>query len=253
MQQAVAEPSKRQLVISIHDVMPETLDRTESIVELLSAAGLRTVTLLVVPGKEWTRPLLGRLEALLDRGAIVAGHGWTHRADTINGFYHRLHSTLISRHAAEHLALDSTGIRRLIEHCYQWFGDNGLPVPTLYVPPAWAMGRIARRELDELPFSRYETLSGVYDAESHRFRRSPMVGFEADTTFRAVSCRLWNAANLAATGTNRPLRVAIHPGDLELELADDVRRLVAEGGNALSYDVFAEPSRSPATPRAERR
>ncbi len=231
----------RQLVVSIHDVMPETLGATETIVARLNAAGLGRVTLLVVPGRDWSTETLGRLEALLARGAVAAGHGWTHRADSIRGAYHRLHSALISRNAAEHLALDAAALRNLVTRCHAWFGQHGLGSPLLYVPPAWAMGALTPRDLDQLPFARYESLSGVYDVASGRFRRSPMVGFEADTAFRALACRLWNFANLKAAGTKRPIRLAIHPGDFSLRLADDLERLIDSGGEALDYGVFGEP------------
>lgn len=247
----MAETPARQLVLSIHDVMPTTIERTEALVELLRTAGLDRVTLLVVPGKDWTPERLDRLRALLDAGAVAAGHGWTHHAATIGGLYHRLHSLLISRRAAEHLALDAGEIETLIRRCHDWFAEQALPMPELYVPPAWAMGPVRRDTLDRLPFARYETLTGVYDAPSGRFRRSPMIGFEADTGFRAASCRAWNALNARIAGRNRPLRVALHPYDLELRLADDLRRFIAAGGTALGYGVFADPSPEAAAPRAE--
>ena len=232
---------ERRLVVSLHDVMPSTLDQTEDIFAELLDAGIETSTLLIVPGKNWDERGLARLRAMLERGAIAAGHGWTHHAAEIRGAYHRLHSLLISRDAAEHLALDTGGIATLIRRNYAWFGEHELPTPTLYVPPAWGMGAISHRQLDELPFAQYEVLDGVYDSPSGRFVRSAMIGFEADTAFRAWSCRAWNSLNLLAAGNRRPVRMAIHPHDLSLELAADLKRLIAEGGRAYSYDVFASP------------
>lgn len=244
----------RRLVISVHDVMPETLDATEAIVERLTSARLDTVTLLVVPGRDWSSSALDRLRVLLNNGAIAAGHGWTHRAASIRGPYHRLHSALISRNAAEHLALDAEGLRELIRRCHAWFVDQELGAPLLYVPPAWAMGALSFDDLDRLPFARYEVLGGVYDVASGRFSRSPMVGFEADTALRAVGCRIWNRLNLLAAGRDRPVRLAIHPGDFGLRLAADLERLIDAGGEAMSYDVFARPDASDVTapePRAD--
>ena len=97
------------------------------------------------------------------------------------------------------------------------------------------MGPIGKDDLDRLPFGRYETLAGIYRSASRTFRHMPMTGFEADTAFRALSCRAWNFINLRAAGTSRPIRVAIHPRDLELLLAADLRRFLDGGGRALSY------------------
>ncbi len=232
---------KRQLVVSIHDVMPKTLDKTEALCTMLQGAGIDTVTLLVVPGTGWDDATLERLRELVSNGAILAGHGWTHHAPTIRGWYHRLHSLLISRDAAEHLSLDAQEIRDLILRNHTWFRNNDLPVPTLYVPPAWAMGSLSTAELDKMPFECFETLAGVYARSSGRFLRSPMIGYEADNLFRALSCRAWNAINLIAAGHSRPVRVAIHPHDLDLELSADLRALIERGGVALDYSVFSEP------------
>jgi predicted deacetylase len=227
--------SKRQLLLSIHDVMPDTLDDVEHIVSELAEFGYDTVTLLVVPGGGWTADSLQRLEALSRSGAELAGHGWRHVVDDIRGLWHRVHSRLISRNVAEHLALSRSQIRSLVQQCYDWFAANDLPEPHLYVPPAWAMGSIDRHDLDQLPFSQYETLAGIYDSGARSFRRTAMVGFEADTAFRALSCRVWNRLNLRGAGTSKPIRVAIHPRDLHLLLADDLRGFLGQGGQALSY------------------
>ena len=230
-----ARNPKRQLLLSIHDVMPGTLDDVERISSELASLGYGTVTLLVVPGSGWATDSLLRLRALTDSGAELAGHGWRHVVDDIRGLRHRVHSLLISRDVAEHLALSRTQIRSLVRQCYDWFSSNHLPEPLLYVPPAWAMGQIDKQDLEQLPFRQYETLAGVYDSGTGTFRRTAMVGFEADTAIRALSCRIWNRLTLRAAGTSKPIRVAIHPSDPGLLLGDDLRDFLGRGGQALSY------------------
>lgn len=219
-----------EALYSVHDVMPSTLDRVERIVERLEGARAGPVSLLVVPHTGWTSESLDRLHGLLARGHTLAGHGWRHEAERVRGFRHRLHSLVISRNVAEHLALDEAGIERLIRRCREWFPANGLPQPETYVPPAWALGRIRRGRLSGLGFRYFETLTGIFDAGSGRFRRLPLVGFEADTPLRARLLRALNRASLAWAGAERPLRVAIHPRDPELLLAGDLERLLVSLG-----------------------
>lgn len=224
------------MLVSIHDVMPATLGRVERILARLNAAGLAPVTLLVVPGTGWRRAHLDRLHAMVDAGAELAGHGWRHEVRHVRGIKHRLHSVLISRRAGEHLALSRREILRLMLENHRWFARNGLPEAALYVPPAWAMGPVPRRFLDRLPFDRYETLGGVYDARNQRFHRLPMAGYEADTKFRAVAVRGFNRLNRAwAQASGLPLRLGIHPRDFELKLADDLLAMLKAGGEPLSY------------------
>ena len=156
-------------LVSIHDVMPETLDKVDDILQRLAGTVTLTpgtVTLLVVPGRDWSADDIAVLRRWADAGHELAGHGWVHEVEHIRGIRHRLHSLFISRNVAEHLALDARGICRLVEDCHGWFVRKGLPAPTMYVPPAWAMGRIGTDDLEKLPFRYYETLSGIYDAEA---------------------------------------------------------------------------------------
>ena len=232
-----------KLLVSIHDVMPTTLDRVERIFDRLVAARLLPVMLLVVPGVGWPREDLDRLGAMLDAGAQPAGHGWRHEVRHVRGLMHRLHSALISRSAAEHLALSRKEILRLMLSNHRWFRDHGLPEPGLYVPPAWAMGAVPRNLLDRLPFDQFETLAGVYDARSRRFLRLPLAGFEADTTFRAVTVRSFNRLNRSvAQASGRPLRLGIHPDDFELKLADELETMLEAGGESLGYSSLGVPS-----------
>ncbi len=235
---------KRQLLISIHDVMPATLDRTARIIDRLKLLNMNPVTLLVVPGTGWDPDTISQLRSWVGDGIELAGHGWKHRVDRIRGLRHRLHSVFISRDVAEHLALDRDAAVNLMQRCHRWFEDNGLPAPTLYVPPAWAMGDVPHASLDALPYRHYEVLTGVYTARQG-FRRLPMVGFEADTRFRAWACRAWNSVNLRSAGTERPLRLSIHPDDPELLLGEDLEQLLVEGGNALAYNDLDTQHRIP--------
>lgn len=221
-------PSPRYMpLISVHDVMPATLDPVAAVLDLLARTGAGPVDLLVVPGLDWRADQIRRLQHWVAAGHRLAGHGWCHRAQSVRGLRHRLHSRLISRGVAEHLALDADDIAALIERCHAWFGAHDLPDPDLYVPPAWALGPIPRARLAALPFRRYETLTGFIAAESGRWQPVPMVGFEADTLWRAGGVRVWNALNREhARFWRTPLRIAIHPHDLSHRLAESLRRTV---------------------------
>ena len=242
----MAEPAPA--LLSIHDVMPATLGRAEDLVGLVRRHHAGPVTLLVVPGAGWSDGSLQRLERLTDAGCEVAGHGWSHRAARVRGLHHRLHAALISRGVAEHLALDRDGARSLVRGCYDWFAQQGLPSPTLYVPPAWALGPLDPVRDRDLPFPLWEDLAGIrYPGRAGR-RWLPLAGFEADTPLRAAVVRMVNGLGFRLAAGARPLRFAIHPGDLDLMLAADLRTAIARIG-------VHRPERKlltgAATPRAE--
>lgn len=229
----------RRMLVSIHDVMPDTLNQVRHLFDELVRQELTPVSLLVVPGCDWRTQDLEALRQMAGAGAELAGHGWTHEAGRIRGLRHRLHSLLISRNAAEHLSLDRRGVLRLMQDCHDWFSRHGLPAPSLYVPPAWALGDVCGADLRTLPYACVETLGGVHTPASRCFHRLPMVGYEADTRLRAAAVRIWNSVNLQWAAMGGTLRLGIHPGDPDLYLAQDLKQLIAEGGTALSYRELA--------------
>lgn len=219
-------------LISIHDVMPETLTQVEHWIDRLRTAGHSNITILVVPGRTWERPQIELLRTWQQSGIELAAHGWHHHVADIERLFHRLHAALISRNAAEHLALTADQIVELMQNSAQWFTHNGLAMPATYVPPAWALGAVPKDRLRLTPYNLVETTFGIIDTASGQMTRLPLNGFQADTLLRAWSLRYWNRVQLAwARRSGRALRVAIHPDDDQLllnrELDDLVHRLPA--------------------------
>ncbi|MCL7939348.1 polysaccharide deacetylase family protein [Halomonas sp. ATCH28] len=224
-------------LISIHDVMPETLDHVGRLIRRLKDNGHCAITLLVVPGRNWSADDIRRLTEWSDDGIELAAHGWHHRAAAIRGIWHRLHAVFLSRDAAEHLALDADAIEALMRDSAAWFIRQGLPTPTTYVPPAWALGPLPRDRWSSLPFRRIEVTRGIIDIASGRLYSLPLVGFEADTRYRAAFLRRWNRFQVwQARRRNRPLRVGIHPHDGELKLADDLAAFIKHGWKSRRMD-----------------
>jgi uncharacterized protein len=229
-------------LVSIHDVLPETLHQVDDILKRLSRIGVESVTLLVVPGVNWKKEDLLYLACLQNSGIELAGHGWFHRC-TPRTPYHRLHSRCFSRKAAEHLALDEPGIIDLMARCHRWFPDHGLTPPRLYVPPAWALGMDPRRLHGRTSFRYVETFTGIQDTLLNRFCKLPLAGFEADTLFRKYVLRIFNRFNSAL---DKPIRIAIHPYDFRLHLADDLQNRLknpSSGPHGTQTALKADPYR----------
>lgn len=227
-------------LISIHDVMPETLDAVGGHIERLRAHGHQRVTLLIVPGRQWDTDTIGRLAQWQREGLELAAHGWHHQVERLGGPYHWLHAALISRRCAEHLALDAPQIVELMEAAADWFSDQGLKPPETYVPPAWALGSVSRNQLSRLPYRRVEITRGLLSTIDGRLDRLPLVGFEADTAIREHLLRHWNHLQTRwAWRRQRPLRIGIHPHDHELRLADDLQRLVSGDWVSMCYRDYA--------------
>lgn len=213
---------RQQALVSIHDIMPETLDDTLEILKILRKMKVYPVTLLIVPGTGWGRKDMALLRSLQREGFDLAGHGLQHRIRRLKGPVHRLHSALISRNEAEHLSCTQTEAADIIKHCFYWFGHAGLDCPELYVPPAWALGPLSLNHLSRLPFRYVETQTGLLDTRENKFVPLPLTGYMADTGFRVKALRLFNRIN--RQWSSRPLRIGIHPKDKCLPLWPDLCR-----------------------------
>jgi uncharacterized protein len=224
-------------LVSIHDVMPHNLQAVGELLGECRRGGIGSVTLLVVPGLDWSQQQLSQLWQWQSEGCILAGHGWSHRTESVRSLYHWLHSILLSRDVAEHLSLTGEQIVALVSRCGQWFVERGFEHPTLYVPPAWAVGQLPPASRRGLAFSMLETLTGVALLRAGRHIPLPLVGFEADTAFRSFFLRRWNGWTIrSAVRHARMLRISLHPTDHRLLLRDDLQHTLAMGWASHQYD-----------------
>lgn len=218
--------------------MPRTMPRVEAILRHLHGAGVPPVTLLVVPGLDWSPAQLERLRELAALGHPMAAHGWCHHTEP-RRLRHRLHAALISRNVAEHLALDTAGVLELMQRSQDWFPAQDLPRPTLYVPPAWALGAVGPADLAQTPYAQVEVTSGVWQREANgpfRLVRLPLTGYEADTPLRQWFLTRWNGWQVRrACQRGLPLRLSIHPDDLHLRVAGQLREHLAMPWQCLPY------------------
>jgi predicted deacetylase len=223
-------------LFSIHDVMPETLADVRDLLELFAERELPAPALLVVPGRAWSADDLAQLRQWADSGCELIAHGWVHHTRP-RRFYHRLHALLLSRNVAEHLALDEGEILQLMRRSRDWFAGRDLPMPDTYIPPAWALG-LRERALAHQPFARIETLTGLALCGAEQVRRLslPLLGFEADTRFRAAVLRFWNRRQQRrAVSREQPLRIALHPPDAGLLLRDQLLQVLDSPWRCLRY------------------
>ena len=227
--------SRHPAVVSIHDVMPRTLDSVEELLALCDRYAVRRPALLVVPGLDWEDAELERLMVWEQAGCELIAHGWVHETRP-RRLYHRLHAALISRNVAEHLDLDAADIIELMRRSHAWFSEHGLRPPTTYVPPAWALGLDSKR-VSDTPFDCIETLGGLLTPrDAIRRHPMPLLGFEADTPVRSWFLRRWNRHQEGlARRKGEVLRISIHPKDHKLYLRGDLERTLNRPWRFMSY------------------
>lgn len=223
-----------RVIWSIHDVSPGSAEWADRMVRRLTSQGATPLMILIVPAGDWAPEAISLLRRWETDGHRLALHGWDHCAVRPAGTYHRLHSLFLSRDAAEHLNRGGAEMLARIERGRAWFLEDGLSAPTIYVPPAWALGAVKEQELGAMGFRWVETLTGIQSTSSKKHRLLPLVGFEADNQWRRVALQVSNTINLVlARLSGRAVRVAIHPGDDAALLASDLDRWIRRGACAV--------------------
>tara|TARA_A100001015_G_scaffold201502_1_gene224928 strand:+ start:2126 stop:2836 length:711 start_codon:yes stop_codon:yes gene_type:complete len=229
---------KKNILISIHDVMPSNLSKINNIIyDLKKNYNITQLTLLVVPGLKWEKDQIAELKSLRSQGHELAGHGWIHKTSNIKTIYHKVHSKLISRDVAEHLSISKKEIINLLNNCFDWFKNENLPQPTLYVPPSWAIGKLKTKDFNKTKFQMFETLSGIYF--KNKFHKLPLLGYEADTLFRKFMVKISNKINNATASIFKiPIRLSIHPNDFELLISKDLIKDLKSNATFWSYESY---------------
>ena len=207
--------------VSIHDVSPDNWNNVIQILDhLKSKYNIKKVSLLIIPGLNWDKEKIATLRKMQLEGMELAAHGWSHKSKPIKDINHFFHSKLISDDCAEHLSLSKIDIIKLMNDSYLWFHANNLKSPSLYVPPAWALGDINKQDLLNLPFSEVEVTSGIFIDNNFFF--IPLIGFETKNYFRYVIVKISNFINYLLYKSFGRIRIAIHPNDFELLLKHDI-------------------------------
>jgi len=208
--------------ISIHDVAPSNLNRINEIINYLSDRhSINKITLLIIPGLPWEEEQINKLTKWQNTNRIeLAAHGWIHKSKSSKNILHFLHSKLISDDCAEHLSRSKEEIIKIMNDSFSWFNDNGLKSPTLYVPPAWAMGELTKKDIESLPFNEVEVTSGVFI--NSKFNFIPLIGFETKTYLSFLILKILNKFNYILYMFYGKIRIAIHPDDFNLLLKKDI-------------------------------
>jgi len=224
--------TKPRYIVSLHDVMPETLPRCREIVKKLQGWGWPPIQLLIVPGRAWDREGLNQIAEWQAVGHELVAHGWFHEIKRFRNLGHRFHSIFISANVAEHLEHDTEGIVSLMHQSSQWFVRHGFGRPEHYVPPAWALGKVPPGDLCQLPYQTVEIIRGYLHTGTASLEPMGLLGFEVRSCIKTWFIRQWNKRQLArGQRIGQPVRISLHPYDFDLNLKHEAIELLKTLGS----------------------
>lgn len=208
----------KQLVVSLHDVAPATAESSRRWLELLEARSLRA-SLLVVPGP-WrgqglrsSAAFLSWLRRAESNGHEVVLHGWNHtRAIPPTGLRGR-YGAVMARGCEEFWSLPYSAAMSKLGDGLAILRDEGFE-PVGFVAPGWLLSDESLRALRTLAMRYTVTHTRVIDVATAKSERVFVTSQRPGSVVGSALALGTHGLLAALTTLSRPVRVAIHPDDL---------------------------------------
>ena len=242
-------PTENALVVSLHDVSPLTRQRSAEILADLDAAGVREVSLLVIPDHHRRAavradPDFGGWLRGESRDREIVLHGYDHlRAPrTRESLLDRAITRVYTAGEGEFFDLSAEEAARRLELGIEAFAEIGLRRPCGFIAPAWLLGPDAARAVTEAGFLYTTRLDRVERLDAFRSWPSQSLVWSVRSAPRRWISLLWNAVLERRLRSNRLVRVGIHPPDWDYpsvrrQILRHIRRVLA-GRMAMTYENF---------------
>jgi predicted deacetylase len=211
----------RALVVSLHDVSPQTRMACVRVIEELRELGVPRTSLLVIPdhhhhGHFRSDPVLCVwLTKLVQQGHEVVMHGYYHERarQSGEGVVQKL-TRVYTADEGEFYDLDREAARALVHRAREDFRALGLE-PRGFIAPAWLLSRAAEQGLRDLECEYTTRLGNVLDLPMKRRHRSQSLVWSVRSAWRRQTSRVWNALLFRRLAARPLMRISIHPVDLE--------------------------------------
>lgn len=209
------------LIVSIHDVSPQTLKECHRIVLGMAEAGVGQCSLLVVPdyhstGKSLEHTMfLQWLEQRAAAGHEIVIHGYTHRREPRGdeNLRDKLTTSVYTADEGEFFDLDRESAGQLLNKAREEFREAGFETEG-FIAPAWLLGEEAEEAVREAGFAYTTRLRTIVDLQTHRVYDSQSLVWSTRSFWRRQASLAWNWVLFRGLAGNPLMRVSIHPPDV---------------------------------------
>jgi predicted deacetylase len=244
----------KNLIVSIHDVHPESFHAAAQQVAFCESLGVRRFSLLVVPDFHRRTPLetspklVAWLRSRQDLGDEVALHGLYHYNDARPisprfWFFNRLYTS----NEAEFLNLDFQDACSRMSYGKQRLERAGLH-PVGFVAPAWLMSRHVSRAVFYVGFLYTNTVASIVPASGETLRCQSLC-YSARAGWRQAASLAWNSGLWVVKRHHHVVRLSLHPHDLTVsafrtQISGILSSASYLGFHSTTYRDFVEPLRT---------
>jgi predicted deacetylase len=209
----------KKLIVSIHDVHPESFHAAVEQVAFCESLGVRRLSILVVPDFhrrtpfETSQKLVAWLRSRQDLGDEVVLHGLYHHNDAHDAsprflFFNRFYTS----NEAEFLNLDFQDACSRMSYGKERLERAGLH-PVGFVAPAWLMSRDVCRAVFYVGFLYTNTVRSIVPASGKTIRCQSLC-YSARAEWRQAASLAWNSGLWQLKRHHQVVRLSLHPNDL---------------------------------------
>jgi predicted deacetylase len=217
---ASASAAADSLVVSLHDVAPDTQQITTTIMSELRRHGVGVCSILVVPDYHHQglfanhREFVTWLRGLEADGHEIVIHGYFHERPPHKreNLRDKLLTRFYTRNEGEFYDLSYEEALRRITTARDEFRAQGLK-PRGFIAPAWLLGNEALRAVCDAQLEYTTRLRSVCDLRSGNVFPARTLVYSVHNAWRRALSRSWNAALFRLLKTRTLLRISIHPRD----------------------------------------
>jgi hypothetical protein len=213
------QPTRRSLIVSIHDVSPLTMDRTRTILSDLHHLGLPRTSLLVIPNHHHRAPVkdhpdfAANLRAFAAEGHEIVLHGYYHlRPKTGDSRISRFTTEIYTAGEGEFFDLDHAAAAERLSRGRADLAACGTTTVG-FIAPAWLLGDAALRAVREAGFRYTTTINTIQDLKDNRTTATRSMVWSVRAPWRRTLSLAWNRALASALRSTEPLRIGLHPPD----------------------------------------
>jgi predicted deacetylase len=218
----VATPSaaRDSVVVSIHDVAPNSREIAETILSQLGHNGIRVCSLLVVPDYHHRGPIaqdrqfVSWLRDLESAGHEIVIHGYFHeRPRTARETLREMFITqFYTQGEGEFFDLDYDEALRRITKARDAFTEMGLKARG-FIAPAWLLSRAAQQAARDAGMEYTTRLRTIVDLRTGEDFSARTLVYSVRNGWRRMASLGWNATLFQLAKNKALLRLSIHPVD----------------------------------------
>ena len=224
----------RGLVVSIHDVAPQTQDAVEQMLSCLRQLGVSRCSLLVIPDyhhkgrfdrdADFCRWLRLRRE----EGHETVLHGYFHQRErsSDDGCMRRLITEHYTAGEGEFYNLSRKEATERLQRGLEVFSAAGLS-SSGFIAPAWLLGREAEKAVREMGFRYTVRIQGITDFAKEHFFPSRSLVYSVRALWRRKVSLIWNTFLEKRVKSREVVRFSLHPPDMRhAEIWDHAQRCI---------------------------